>query len=250
MAWFKVDDGFYTSQKVMRIPRELRAQAVGVWLMAGTWSADKMTDGVVPAHILNEFGCNTEIFDAMIKSGLWKLHEDVKPGDDVVIVFHDWCEYQPTREQMIAKREETHAKKVAAGKKGADARWHKDSKAIAENSTTIASDSPVPVPVPVPIKNTSSPTVLMFDDFWKLWPRKEGKAVAVKAYQKATKKISESELLEYARKYVNSPARPELKYVPHAATWLNGERWLDELEASTEALDPNWWMYQQTLETR
>lgn len=249
MAWFKVDDGFYTSQKVMRIPREIRPQALGVWLMAGTWSADKMTDGVVPAHILNEFGCNTEIFDAMIKSGLWKLHPDVNPGDDVVIVFHDWCEYQPTREQMLAKREETHAKKVAAGRKGADARWHKNSKAIAENSKAIASDSPVPEPVPEPIKNTSSPTVLMFDDFWNLWPRKEGKANALKAYQKALKKIPESELLDIVSKYVTSPNRPDVKFVPHAATWLNGERWTDDFGQSKPAIDPDWWMYQQTLET-
>jgi hypothetical protein len=243
MAWFKVDDGFYTSQKVMRIPRNIRPQAIGLWLLAGTWSADKMTDGVVPAHILDEFGCNTEIFDAMIKSGLWKLHEDVKPGDDVVIVFHDWCEYQPTREQMIAKREEIHAKKVAAGKKGADVRWHGDSKRIAENSTAITDDSPVPEPVPH--KNTSSPKAMSFDEFWGIWPRKEGKANAVKAYEKALKRISEPELLDKVRAYVSSPARPDVKFVPHAATWLNGERWLDDLVPAKPDIDPNWWMYPQ-----
>lgn len=247
MAWFKVDDGFYTSQKVMRIPRELRPQAIGVWVLAGTWSADKMTDGIVPAHILNEFGCTTEIFDAMIKSGLWKLHEDVKPGDDVVIEYHDWKEYQPTREQMMAKREETHAKKVAAGRKGAEARWHKDSKAIAEDSKAIAIDSPEPVPEPVPIKNTPAPTALYFDDFWNLWPRKEGKANAVKAYQKALKKIPEMELLEKVGLYVNSPSRPEVKFVPHAATWLNGERWQDDYTPAKPEVDPDWWMYSKEI---
>ena len=29
MAWFKVDDGFYTSHKVLSIPREDRLAAVG-----------------------------------------------------------------------------------------------------------------------------------------------------------------------------------------------------------------------------
>lgn len=245
MAWFKVDDGFYTSQKVLSIPRDLRAQAVGVWLLAGTWSADKMTDGVVPAHILNEYGCTNDIFNALCDAGLWKMHEDIKPGDPSVIRFHDWAEYQPTREQMLAKRQETHEKKVAAGKLGAAKRWQGNSKAIAENSKAIANDSPVPVPEP--IKNTSSPTVTDFDSFWSLWPRKEGKANALKAYEKSLKKIPEPELLDKARLYVTSPLRPDVKFVPHAATWLNGERWADDLVPVARVADPNDWMKSEPI---
>ena len=36
MAWFKVDDRLYSSLKVMRIPRRLRASAIGLWTMAGS----------------------------------------------------------------------------------------------------------------------------------------------------------------------------------------------------------------------
>jgi hypothetical protein len=68
----------------------------------------------------------------------------------------------------------------------------------------------------------------LFDEFWQLWPRREGKANAVKAWQKATKKISESDLVEKARAYVTSPTLPQAQFVPHAATWLNGERYNDE----------------------
>jgi len=243
MAWFKVDDGFYTSHKVLSIPRSQRATALGVWLMVGTWSADKMTDGLVPHYILEEYGCTPEIREALVLSGLWKIHDN--GSDHAGIEFHDWCEYQPTREQMMAKREETHAKKVAAGRKGAEARWHKDSKAIAENSKAIASDSPEPEPEPEPHKNTSSPKAMSFDEFWGVWPRKEGKANAVKAYEKALKLISEPELLEKVRAYVSSPTRPDVKFVPHAATWLNGERWLDDFAPAKPDIDPDWWMYPQ-----
>ena len=55
MAWFKVDDGFYTSQKVMRIPRSVRNEAIGAWILIGTWSADKMTDGLIPDWVIAEF---------------------------------------------------------------------------------------------------------------------------------------------------------------------------------------------------
>ena len=240
MAWFKVDDGFYTSQKVMRIPRNIRPQAIGLWLLAGTWSADKMTDGVVPAHILDEFGCNTEIFDAMIKSGLWKLHEDVKPGDDVVIVFHDWCEYQPTREQLQAKSKVRSEVGTLGGKRSGEAR-----RAKAEAKSKQIEANVNPEPEPEPHKNTSSPKAMAFDDFWSVWPRKEGKANAVKAYEKALKQISEPELMEKVRAYVSSPARPDVKFVPHAATWLNGERWLDDFVPAKPDIDPDWWMYPQ-----
>jgi len=39
MAWFKVDDGFLTSSKVMSISRAKRAEVLGVWLSVGVWSA-------------------------------------------------------------------------------------------------------------------------------------------------------------------------------------------------------------------
>jgi hypothetical protein len=44
---------------------------------------------------------------------------------------------------------------------------------------------------------------------------------------------------------VSSPARPDVKFVPHAATWLNGERWLDDLVPAKPDIDPDWWMYPQ-----
>lgn len=68
-----------------------------------------------------------------------------------------------------------------------------------------------------------------FDEFWTIWPRKEAKAKARTAYARAIKKISESDLLAKAREYVDNPYRPELTFVPHATSWLNGERWNDPL---------------------
>lgn len=238
MAWFKVDDAFFTSHKVLSIPRDRRQEAIGAWLLIGTWSAHKMTDGVVPDYVLDDFGIKESSRVMLIEAGLWIELDDG-------IEFHDWAEYQPTREQMTAKKEETHAKKVAAGRKGAEVRWQKDSKAIAENSKAIANDSPVPVPEP--IKNTSSPTVTDFDSFWSLWPRKEGKANALKAYEKSLRKISEPELLDKARLYVTSPLRPDVKFVPHAATWLNGERWADDLVPVARVADPNDWMKSEPI---
>lgn len=68
----------------------------------------------------------------------------------------------------------------------------------------------------------------LFAEFWKLWPRGEGKAAAVKAWSKASAKVSPDVILAAAARYVSSPDRPEAKFVPYAASWLNQERWADD----------------------
>lgn len=236
MAWFKVDDGFYTSLKFLSIPRPLQAQAAGVWLLSGTWSADKMTDGFVPYAVLDLWEFDTELIEELVKCGLWD-HDDERQG----IWFHDWADYQPMREQLEAKSVSRNERAV----KAANARWNKpdansDANAMLTNAKPMLTDAPEPEPEPVlkPLA-ISSP---LFDEFWQLWPRREGKANAVKAWQKATKKISESDLVQKARAYVTGPTVPQTQFVPHAATWLNGERWNDEPEPVRH--NPDAWMNQ------
>ena len=218
MAWFKVDDGFYTSLKFLSIPRGLQAEAAGVWLLSGTWSADKMTDGFVPYAVLDLWEFDPTVIKELVECGLWDHDED-----RVGIWFHDWSDYQPMREQLEAKSAARHERSVNA----ANARWNKtDAKPMLTDAKPMLTDAPEPVPEPVlkPLAIASP----LFDEFWQLWPRREGKANAVKAWQKATKKISESDLVEKARAYVTSPTLPQAQFVPHAATWLNGERYNDE----------------------
>lgn len=75
----------------------------------------------------------------------------------------------------------------------------------------------------------------LFSEFWSLWPRKEGKADAVKAWAKAIRKIDQTLLLDLARTYVTHPNRPAKQFVPHGATWLNGERWNDGEPTAAES---------------
>jgi hypothetical protein len=94
----------------------------------------------------------------------------------------------------------------------------------------------------VPNKNTHSetaydgviiePVELLFDEFWKLYPRKESKQQAKKAWMKLKPDqnlfILIANALEYRRQtkeWISEGGR----YIPHPATWLNGRRWEDEL---------------------
>lgn len=48
MAWFKVDDKLHSHPK--RYRASLRA--MGLWVLAGSWCSDQLTDGVIPRDLL------------------------------------------------------------------------------------------------------------------------------------------------------------------------------------------------------
>lgn len=68
-----------------------------------------------------------------------------------------------------------------------------------------------------------------FDEFWSIWPRKDAKKNAALAFARAVTRADVRVIVAAASAYAMSPNRPEKQYVPHAATWLNGDRWADPL---------------------
>jgi len=67
----------------------------------------------------------------------------------------------------------------------------------------------------------------MFDEFWKIYPRKVAKGGALKAWANAVKIAKPEQIIAGAKKYAKDPAR-DPKFTAHPATWLNAQRWLDE----------------------
>jgi len=72
-----------------------------------------------------------------------------------------------------------------------------------------------------------------FDEFWKYYPRKKAKGAALKAYLKARKAVDHGTLVRAVITQVRWGVWANPEYSPHAATWLNGERWADEPDADT-----------------
>jgi hypothetical protein len=66
-----------------------------------------------------------------------------------------------------------------------------------------------------------------FDAFWAVYPRREAKAAARKAFSKAVKTVDPDEIIAGAIRYRSDPNRED-QYTAHAATWLNAERWTDD----------------------
>jgi hypothetical protein len=69
-----------------------------------------------------------------------------------------------------------------------------------------------------------------FDSFWEIYPRKVGKGGAVKAFEKAAKKADPEVIIQAVEVWIQKPL-PEMQYIPHPATWLNQERWNDDIDA-------------------
>lgn len=67
----------------------------------------------------------------------------------------------------------------------------------------------------------------LFDEFWAAYPRKAAKAAAVKAWAKAVRDTDPSIIIQGAIRY-SQDANRDPAFTAHPATWLNGQRWLDD----------------------
>jgi hypothetical protein len=76
-----------------------------------------------------------------------------------------------------------------------------------------------------------------FDVFWKSYPRRVGKLKAKKAFNKIKPdRALFKKMLESIEKSKGNEQWDSKKYIPHAATWLNGERWEDEIEVDKDGV--------------
>lgn len=150
--WFKVDDSFFMNPKTAM----LSDGATALWLRSGSWSAQQLTGGFVPARMVPMFRGSDDSVRELRDAGLWAYDEE-KDG----YWFHDWSDYQPDGEEVETLRK----KRSEAGKKGASRRWGKPEnskngktdgkchgKPMANRWQTygksMANSCPVPVPVP------------------------------------------------------------------------------------------------------
>lgn len=101
--WFKVDDGFHSSKKLLSIPKRHRLAAAGLWVVAGSWCGDQLTDGHVPDYMLKEWGATPALVNALLESGLWEAVENAN-------VFYKWHEYQPSKQDVDAERATSRAR--------------------------------------------------------------------------------------------------------------------------------------------
>lgn len=223
ITWFKVDDGFWAHPKTLLISDS----AIALWLKAGTWASQMLTDGCVPTTSLGVFGATREHAGELVEVGLW----DADPRG---YRFHDWEHYQPS----AAVEKQKRADRAAAGRKGAEARWGSkpdgktDGKSHGKPHGKSYGKTDAPSrPVPSSISNEIEHIITSFDDVWQWWPKK------------VEKERSEKEYLQHARTHpgladdirrfgVAYATTTDKQFIPSLAAWLHRKRWTDELPES------------------
>lgn len=240
MPWFKVDDKLHDHKKA----RKARKAAMGVWVLAGSWSGGNLTDGFIPDDVATRWGTSHD-FAALVSAELWEV---ASKGSENGWQFVNWDEFQPLKVDFEAKIRG----KVEAGRKGGLASVRSKRKAGAQaGATHVASQADQPPnptrtrPEPEEAKASSASAVAViedsgFDAFWNAYDKREGRKPALAKYQIALAKrgVTAALLLEAAESYIGFQKR-EGKH-PHftkqATTWLNGEHWNDERAAPVRKL--------------
>jgi hypothetical protein len=92
MPWFRLEDSFYNHPKISRAGNA----ATGLWVRCGTYSAQRLTEGHVPADVARTYGRPREI-EALLAAQLWVANDDG-------FLMPDYLEYNPSKEQVLAAR--------------------------------------------------------------------------------------------------------------------------------------------------
>jgi hypothetical protein len=116
MSWFKVDDKLHDHRKV----RKAGKSAMGVWVLAGSWSMFAEMDGFVPDSVLARWGTRRDA-QTLVDVGFWDVAE--RNGESGW-QFHDWLKYQPDARTLALVREA----ESEAGSFGNHKRWHTNRK--------------------------------------------------------------------------------------------------------------------------
>lgn len=153
MSWVKFDDRFDDHEKVVEllgaapsidvsrlVDEDVQAlaalAAIGLHMLALTNCGRKLTNGHVGRGLPRRFAAPEIVTQQLVDHEFWTVEEK---GWEI----HDYLDYNPSRDEVEARKSEVSEVRSEAGKRGAEARWHGKNMANGKQS-----DSPEPEPVP------------------------------------------------------------------------------------------------------
>lgn len=103
--WLKVDDKYHDHPKVRQLLETYEDDALpalGLWVMAGSWCGDQMSDGIVTGFVLRRWHSEwRQLAGMLVEVGLWELVDvDGREG----FAFHDWLDYNDSRDRIESDR--------------------------------------------------------------------------------------------------------------------------------------------------
>lgn len=247
MAWVRFDDGFFRHPKVVTAGRDAR----DLFMASVFYANSNLTDGFIPEGAIRliaadaGIGAHAKPTAALLKVGLWLTADD---GYQI----HDYLAYQQSATQVKAyreanaKRQEEWRNKKRNKMDNADSNESRNAQSNAVTNTVT--NAPVTLsPIPNPLTTSSNELVdppspqkggddiaSRFDLFWNAYPLKVSKQAAIKAFHKVNwRKVDFDSVMASLEIHKRSEqwTKDGGKFITHAATWLNGAKWEDELPA-------------------
>ena len=246
MTWVRVDDSFYDHAKFTQ------AGPLGIaqWVTGLAWSNRNQKDGFIPTMIARrlldwdgvawqmwmgetfgggEDADGIDVSNHLVACGLW---ESVEGGYQV----HDYHDYQPSSEEIQAKRLALSKQRAEAGRRGGQTTQGQRPRLSEANEQTVKQNGSNPQATPKQtVEQRSSPNPNpnpldnYFAQFWDVVPRKVGRRKAASAFASATKRTDPTEIIEGMRRLAADPNLPtERQFIPHPTTWLNRDGWDDD----------------------
>jgi hypothetical protein len=123
MPWFRLEDSFHSHPKVIAVGNE----AAGLYVRCGTYAAQHLTDGFIPAEVALLYG-SRELAAVLVATRLWHR---ARGGWTI----HDYLDYNPSREAVENDRK---------GKAERQRRWREARGRRVTNAATNASGDAAP----------------------------------------------------------------------------------------------------------
>lgn len=139
--------------------------------------------------------------------------------------------YHATVAQKVAEAWAARLARRARTEAARAARRKADDMTESVTEIVIASKGTEQIQTEVEVRSEDSESG--FARFWQFYPRKVGKGQARRAWHGALRKTTEETIFR-ALELQKFDSRE--RFQPHPATWLNGERWLDEAHGSDPVL--------------
>jgi hypothetical protein len=249
-TFIRVHDGIEDHPKIAPLSDKAFRVLVTTW----AWCSRHKTDGRVPTAVWQK-RASAKVRAELETAGLVDIFEGH-------VLMHDYLKHQRSAEEIDEMREA----KQFAGRVGNHKRWHVGqgivdatcefcvdtesqdpsqdrshlrsqedrtgtSQVRSQNDRKTSPDTDTDTEIKKePSLRSGSRSTGHFEAFWSAYPRKVGKASARKAWPKACKKLEASRLVKAAVYWAGLwlQAGTDVQFIPHPATWLNGERWSDD----------------------
>lgn len=232
MEWVKLiaQPAYYLDAALLRAGEPAEVLFLrGLAYCGGSDTRGRIDKTVVPMIVAGKTQARTA---ALVREGLW-----LDQGDHYVV--RSWDRWQDEHDRVAS---------VRAGNRERQRRL-RDSRArdvtgavtdpvtllsrvtshpVSRDVTALDVDVDVDVEQPTPRKRPSVAEPDGFPAFWLAYPRKVGKAAALKAYGKALKRTDAAALLAAVTVYAPTRRGQDPTYTPHPSKWLNDDRWQDE----------------------